>query len=438
MSDLWHGLPASAQDALILAALLAPSLALGALLMRGYAPWPLIGGLLRRHAGVGAVFVALIATSVALGTAVLSQERALREGTARAAAPFPLVVAAPGSEVTVMLAAVYLQPADMPLIDGPTYDAVASAEGVVLAAPIAFGDSHAGAPVVGTTTAFVEHLGGLAAGRMFAARHEAVVGATAPAGLGAAFEPAHGQVEPEEGAHGGFAYEVVGVMPPTGSPWDRALLVPVESVWEIHGLADGHGLPGPGSGTEPIGPPFDPAFFPGTPAALVVGDGLGATYRLRAEFTTERTMAFFPGAVLFRLHGLLGDVRRVMQALALVTQVLVAAGVLTGLALLVRLIRPRLALLHALGAPRRFVMALCWGYAGALIAAGAVLGLLLGLGAARVLSGLLAARTDVALDASLGWGELHLVAGFASLASVLALAPAASAASRPMSGLRGG
>ena len=149
-------------------------------------------------------------------------------------------------------------------------------------------------------------------------------------------------------------------------------------------------------------------------------------------------MAFFPGAVLFRLHGILGDVRRVMSALALVTQVLVAAGVLTGLALLVRLIRSRLALLRALGAPRRFVMALCWSYAGTLIALGAALGLALGWLAARILSGVLAARTEVALDASLGWGELHLVAGFASVATLLALLPAAGALSRTVAAdLRG-
>ena len=434
MSDLWLSLPAHAQDALILAALLLPSLVVGAALLRGFVPGPLLGGLLRRHAGVNAVFVALIAASVALGTAVLSQERALREGTARAAGPFDLIVAAPGSEVTVMLAAVYLQPADMPLLDGPTYEAIATHERVVLAAPIAFGDSYAGAPVVGTTTAFVTHLAGrLAEGRLFEGRGEAVAGALAPAGLGASFSPAHGVVEAEVGAHGDLAYTVVGVMPPTGSPWDRALLVPVESVWAVHGLADGHAEP-----DAPIGPPFDPAFFPGTPAALVVADSLGANYQLRTQFTTERTMAFFPGAVLFRLHGILGDVRRVMSALALVTQVLVAAGVLTGLALLVRLIRSRLALLRALGAPRRFVMALCWSYAGTLIALGAALGLALGWLAARILSGVLAARTEVALDASLGWGELHLVAGFASVATLLALLPAASALSRTVAAdLRG-
>ena len=420
MSELWLGLPAWAQDLAVLAGLLLPSALVGALLLRGLAPGPLLRGLLRRHAGINAVFVALIAASVALGTAVLSQERALREGTARAADPFDLVVAAPGSEVTVMLAAVYLQPADMPLLDGPTYDAIARAERVELAAPIAFGDSHEGAPVVGTTTGFVAHLAGdPAAGRTFATREEAVAGALAPAGLGESFSPAHGVVDPEEGAHGDLTYTVVGVMPPTGSPWDRALLVPVESVWAVHGLADGHAEAG-----APIGPPFDPAYFPGTPAALVVADSLGANYQLRARFTTERTMAFFPGAVLFRLHGILGDVRRVMSALTVVTQVLVAAGVLTGLALLVRLIRPRLALLSALGAPRRFVMALCWSYAGALIALGSALGLALGWLAARILSAALSARTEVALEASLGWTELHLVAGFASLACLLAILPA--------------
>ena len=435
MIGAWRDLPAGAQDALILVALLAPTAALGAALLRGYAVGPLLGGLLRRHAGVNAIFVGLIAASVALGTAIVSQDRALREGAARAARPFELIVAAPGSEVTAMLAAVYLQPADMPLIDGPTYAAIAEDPRAALVAPIAFGDSFEGAPVVGTTAEFLAHLSPLAEGRAFESRAEAVAGAGAPAGLGASFVPAHGVVDPEEGAHGDLRYEVVGVLAPTGSPWDRALLVPVESVWEVHGLADGHGLPD----AEPVGPPFDPAFFPGTPAALVVGTSLGATHGLRARHTSERTMAFFPGAVLFRLYGVLGDVRAVLSALTLATQVLVAAAVLTGLALLVRLIRARLALLRALGAPRRFVMALCWSYAGALIAAGSALGLLLGLGAARILSAVVSARTEVALRATLGWPELHLVAGFACAASLLAALPAAGALGRSVaSDLRGG
>ncbi len=52
------------------------------------APGPLGGGLLRRS-GVSDLLVAgLLAVSVGLGTALTRQERALREGSARAADPF--------------------------------------------------------------------------------------------------------------------------------------------------------------------------------------------------------------------------------------------------------------------------------------------------------------------------------------------------------------
>ena len=57
-------------------------------------------------------------------------------------------------EVTAMLAAVYLQPSDLVLVTGAQYTEIAGAEGVAFAAPIAFGDSYLGAPVVGTTARF--------------------------------------------------------------------------------------------------------------------------------------------------------------------------------------------------------------------------------------------------------------------------------------------
>ncbi len=53
--------------------------------------------------------------------------------------------------------------------------------------------------------------------------------------------------------------------------------------------------------------------------------------------------------------------------MAVLTQVLVTAGVLTGLIALARLFARRLALLRALGAPGRFVFAVVWSYAATLI-----------------------------------------------------------------------
>lgn len=185
----------------------------------------------------------------------------------------------------------------------------------------------------------------------------------------------------------------------TGSPWDRAILTPVEGVWSIHGLADGHAPGREGA----LGPSFDPEYFPGAPAIVVRATGAAAAYGLRGAFSRADMMAFFPGAVLARLQGLIGDVRAAMSALAMATQGLVAAATLAGLALIVRLFAPRLALLRALGAPGRFVLAVVWGYAATLILAGVALGLAAGFALTVALSAVVSARTDLAVGATLRW-----------------------------------
>lgn len=428
MAELWALLPVWAQDMATALLLLLPGLVIGLVVLRGYAPGGLVRAMLYRFRGANLVFVLLIAVSVAIGIGLTAQERALRRGSAQAAEKFDLIVAAPGSEITMLLAAVYLQPTDVPLLDGETYAEVASAEGVALAAPLAFGDSHLGAPVVGTTAEFVTHLSGaLAEGRMFQRAGEAVAGAYAPVGPGASFTPAHGH-GPEAEEHGGEAFTVTGRMAPTGSPWDRAILVPVEAVWEVHGLANGHA---PEEGAR-IGPPFDPARMPGTPAILVHADQLWANYALKSRFSTASTMAFFPGTVLAQMHGLMRDLREAMSLMALLTQGLVTVAVLSGLMILTRVFARGLALLCAVGAPARFVLAVVWSYAAALILSGALLGLGLGWVAAIGFSALITARTDVLVTATLSWTEVQLVAGFISLTLALALLPALAALRRPV------
>ena len=429
IADLLARLPLAAENTLILMGILLPVLVIGALVLRGFAVGPLLFALLRRQAWVSAVFTALIAVSVGLGVGLIAQERGLRQGTARAADKFELVVAAPGSEITAMLAAVYLQPSGLPLIDGPTYARIAAHPNARLVAPLAFGDSYQGAPVVGSTPDFVSHLsGGLAEGRLFTRETEAIAGSRASLGVGDSLTPQHGRGDAAEDAHGDFAYDIVGRMPPTGSPWDRAYVVPVEAVWAVHGLADGHGPDWDGR----IGAPFDPDFFPGTPAALVKADSLGGAYVMQAQLNTERTMALFPGTVLARLHALMGDIRQIMSILVIVTQVLVTVSVLAGLVMLTRLLARRLALLRALGAPRRFVFALTWSFAATFIVTGSALGLVLGVVLTRIISGVITARTDILVTASLGWSELHLVGAFVSVTTALALIPAWLTMTRPV------
>ena len=145
MSAAWDMVPVLWQDILTTVALLLPALAVGGFVLRGFAPWPLVRAILWRFRGASALFVLLIAISVGMGIGLLAQERGLRRGTAQAADKFDLIVSAPGSELTVMLAAVFLQPSDMPLLDGATYDEIASHPDVEIAAPLAFGDSFGAA-----------------------------------------------------------------------------------------------------------------------------------------------------------------------------------------------------------------------------------------------------------------------------------------------------
>lgn len=423
MTDFWMSLPAPVQDGLVLIALLFPAMLIGLYLLRGYAPWPVVRAMLWRFRWANFVFTLLVATSVGMGVGLLAQERALRQGTAAAAEKFDLVIAAPGSEITMMLAAVYLQPSDVPLISGKTFNEIASAEEVAIAAPLAFGDSSGQSPIVGTTAEFVTYLTDARIdGRLWQHHDEAVAGAMTGLGIGDTFEAAHGHGDAaDHDAHGDAHQRIVGVMGPTGTPWDNAILIPIESVWEVHGLANGHSPEHSGH----LGPPFDADYFPGTPAVVVHAEELWANYALRSRFTRDgETMAFFPGTVLSRIHSVMGDMRQAMSIMALVTQGLVALSILVGLFILTRLFQRQLAVLRALGAPSRFVCAVIWSYASLLLGTGALGGILLGVGAARVLSMILTNRTGVLISATLAWPEIHLVAGFAGLVSVLALLPA--------------
>ncbi|MDO6728623.1 ABC transporter permease [Marinovum sp. 2_MG-2023] len=435
MSSLWASLSATWQDSLIALALVLPGLIIGALTIRGFAPWALVRALLWRFRWPNVMFVLLIAASVGMGIGLIAQERGLRKGTAAAADKFDMIVAAPGSEMTLMLASVYLQPSDVPLLKGQIYNEIANHDRVTIAAPLAFGDSFDGAPIIGTIADFARYLSdNRIEGRMWQDTFEAIAGAYVPLDIGDSFVPSHGFGDTAEDDAHGDQITVVGRMAPTGSPWDRAIMVPVESVWAVHGLANGHAPDAP----VQLGPPYDAAYFPGTPAIVVKADELWATYSLRSEFTRDaETMAFFPGTVLAELYAVMGDVRQAMSLMTLVTQVLVATSVLVGMFILTRLFRRQMSLLRALGAPGRFVLSVVWSYAAMLLVSGAVLGLGVGLGAAHALSRIVTARTDILVVPQIGWTEVHLLLGFLSVTLLLSLLPALAVLRRPIvDGLR--
>jgi putative ABC transport system permease protein len=398
-------------------------------------PLPIVRAELRHAWRSTAVAVTLIAIAAALGIAVSAQERALRAGSARAADAFDLVVGVRGSPTQLVLGTVYLQPGTLELLPGEMLAKVADDPGIAWAAPLAFGDAHGGAPVVGTTTAFVTRDGAsrLTHGRVFAAPDEAVIGADVPLGLGARFAPAHGAptsgVERDDVVSHGVEYRVVGVLPRLGTPWDRAILVPIESVWRLHARPTGHA-----PGSERIGPPWETGAS-GTSAIVVKAASVADAYRLRGALRTRESMAIFPAEVLVELYATLGDARDLLAVVALLTQGLVVAAVMLAVLATQAQRRRLFGVLRALGASRAYVVAAVWLQVSLVLVAGGLVGLGLGWLGAMFISGLVHARTGLALAPAVAGPEVSLVLGLVVGGALIAVLPAWRAHRHPVASL---
>ncbi len=396
-------------------------------------PFPIVIALFHRNRATVLLFVCLVAVAVALGVAISAQERALRQGSARAADRFDLIVGAPGSQTELLMNIVYLQPSAVELLKPEIVARILAEPKAELVAPIAYGDLVSGFSVVGATAEFVAHLSGaLGEGRVFEIETEAVVGSASPFRVGQTIEPVHGHSESGLGALEGAAHDehagvshhvdltIVGRMAATGTPWDTAIVVPVEQVWHVHGLPSGHA-----PGEERIGPPFDPDHLPGVPAVIVKPDTVPTAYGLRSAYRTEDATAFFPAEVLVQLYAVLGDVRSVLDVMALTTQLLVIAAIMVGLMALIQLQRERFAVLRALGASRFYIFAVVWTGVTAMVAVGVVLGLGLGYGVTQVLSAVISSETGISISAGIGRPELGLAGLLILLGGLVALVPAA-------------
>jgi putative ABC transport system permease protein len=398
-------------------------------------PWPVVLADLRSLRWIAWIAPVLVAIAVSIGVALSAQERGLRHATAQAAADFDLLIGAPGSQTQLVLTAVYLQPEALPLVDGAILAALAGDPRAKAAAPIAFGDIARGYPIVGTTAAFVTRWGRLkpAAGRVFEREGEAIVGADVQLAIGDAITPSHahtGQRHPfgTESAeeighrHEAVRYQVVGRLPRLGSPWDRAILIPIESVWETHGLGNGHA-----ADASPIGPPFNARKPPGVPAIVVKPNSVADAYGLRSQYRQGGTMAFFPAEVLVSIYQTIGDVRDLLLVAAVLNDVVVFAAVSILLLALAGLRRRRYAVLRALGATRLYVLLSAWLGAVAILAAGCAAGLALAQLTSLGVAALVETRTGLTLPATIAFADALPIAGLIALGSLLALMPALAA-----------
>ncbi len=397
-------------------------------------PFPMVLADLRAMRVGALMTIILIGLAVMIGIGVGAQERALRQSSARTAGDFPLLIGAPGSQTQLVLTTIYLQAEALPLIDGAILRKLTQDTRVAAIAPLAYGDIVKGYPIVGTTLDFVTRWGRLAPieGRLFERENEAVVGAMVDLHIGDIVAPSHGVVS--SGRRAGIAGDeeaghrhqeaklsVVGRLPRLDSPWDRAILVPVESVWEVHGLGNGHE-----GRADHLGPPFDMTSLPGAPALVVKPKTIADAYQLRAEFRQGGTMALFPAEVLTSLYASLGDIRDLLVIASAMNNVVVLLAILLLLVTLTSLRRKRYAVLRALGATRIYVAVVVWLGATILTTAGCLLGVGLGWLAAQVLSHVIEAQTGLVLHPALGPQEAMLAFAMGAIAAVFALVVAAA------------
>lgn len=177
----------------------------------------------------------------AIGFVVLVSEQ-LEHGLKRDLGGIDLVVGAKGSPMQILLAGVFHLDQSTGNIPLATVSQLRAQPLVARAVPISLGDSFRGFRIVGTTA---DYLGlyqlSIAQGQGWRAPMQAVIGAEVArqSGLkpGDRFHGTHGLAsggdEHEE------AYEVTGVLAPTGGVVDRLVLTDLASVWEAH-AAHGH------------------------------------------------------------------------------------------------------------------------------------------------------------------------------------------------------
>ncbi|MDR2442774.1 MAG: ABC transporter permease [Deltaproteobacteria bacterium] len=333
-----------------------------------------------------------IALSVAISAILLvGLERLrgqIRAGFVQAISGTDLVVGARGSQIQLIIYAVFHLGGATNNIGWDTAQEIAALPEVAWTIPISLGDSHRGYTVVATSVDFFEFFRyrrdqkvAISTGRVFDDIFEVVVGSEVARKLNLSLADSlvlkHGTASaaPE---HSDKPFTVVGVLEPTGSPVDRSLLISLRSMEAIHIDWRG-GAPVPGFS---IGP--DRARLmklePKAITALMVG-----LKNRRQVFSLQRSInnrpgealtAVMPGVALDQLWRLVGGGEKVLWAVSALVTVTGLMGLIAAVLAGLGERRRELAVLRSVGARPMDILILLALESLLLTAIGVIIGLL--------------------------------------------------------------
>lgn len=186
--------------------------------------------------------ILLFALGVGLISLLFLLEKQLQDNFEKNLAGIDLVVGAKGSPLQLILNSMYH-------IDAPTGNmSIKEARPflnpkhplIETSVPLAMGDSYKGFRIVGSTSNLVDlYEGQLAEGALWERNFEVTLGATAAKDLGLKigdrFKSSHGFDDNEDLAHtDADAFEVVGILAPSGAVIDQLILTTPQSYWHVH------------------------------------------------------------------------------------------------------------------------------------------------------------------------------------------------------------
>ena len=394
-------------------------------------------GEFRQSRGIFTGLTLLLALALSVAVSVIQTERMVKQASIRSAESFDILVGARGSSSALLLGTVFLRNEMLPLIPISTINNLSSqASDVDWAAPLAFGDRAGKNPLVGTTRVFVDQAAKrpLAAGRNFRTPFEAVAGSLSGFAVGDTFVAGHGSSS--IGGHDHKeCFTVVGVLPKTGTPWDRAVLVPIESLWRMHGQSHDHK-----SETLEQWLSQDPSKLPGASALVVKPSDIAGAYRIRqhvlktsetaADGSVVNLMGVFTGEALLELFSVFAVAASALKAFAACSVACsLAAALLTGF-VLAKLRERSLMLLRTMGAPRGFILAAVWSSITSAVVFACLGALVCGTLLSLAAGWLIASQTGIAMTPALGFTELIVLASVVAAGALFAFVPAAAISSK--------
>lgn len=327
-----------------------------------------------------AVFV--MACSVALAVCVLLLAEGLHSGITQAGKPFPLLMGAKGSPNQLVLNSVFLKDQPVGNISYTQLEKLRANKLVAQAVPLGFGDNYKGYRIVGTGKDIFSFQGvgskgkwlQLAAGKAFAEPGEAVVGAETAAKLGLklgdTFASVHGLVANANAKAHKEQYKVVGILKPVKGPYDNAIFVSMESIWQSHVHHD--------DADKEI------------TAVLIRPKGYAESMQLAALYSKDRDVQLiFPSKTIIQLFSIMGNMETLLRLLSGAVLLLALLIIGSSLYWLVLTSLRQQAVMRALGASAAQIGKLYVQLGMTLVAGGLLGGLLLGHGVYALLSLLL-------------------------------------------------